>query len=462
MRYPWLLLMLSCAFVPAQAQMPTDTAFFWVSFADKAGTPYTIEQSDEFLSPRAIARRQRFGIPITEADLPVSAAYSARLSQEVLRVHYSSRWLNGAAVLALPEQVAALKALPFIKELRYIGPNNRKRAPQKAKAFDRTIVPEKMNPNSIYGPSEWQFTALKADSLHALGYTGQGILIAVLDGGFTGVDQMGFFDSLRTDGRLNIFRDFVDGDDMVFEDSGHGTSVLSVMGANVPGLLVGTAPGASYACIKTEDVRNEHRMEEYNWVAGLEFADSLGAEVVNSSLGYTTFSDSTMDYTYNDLNGQTSPASIAADFAHERGMIVVTSAGNEGDGSWRYVGTPADSKSVLAVGATTRSGQKASFSSFGPTPDGRMKPDVSAPGSRVGVASMSRYSLGASSGTSLASPLLAGMVASLWQAFPERSHLDIIAAIKQSGSQADKPDNELGYGIPDFMKAYRILKEQRP
>ncbi|MBK9492264.1 MAG: S8 family serine peptidase [Haliscomenobacter sp.] len=294
-----------------------------------------------------------------------------------------------------------------------------------------------------------------------LGHRGSGITVAVLDGGFTSADKHYVFDSLRTKNLLIPARDFVDNDWQVCESSSHGMQVLSVMGANQPGVLVGAAPNASYVLVKTEDVRSEYRVEECNWIAGLEYADSLGADIINSSLGYTTFSDKTMDYQYSSLNGA-SDASKAAELATARGMIVVNSAGNEGDSEWKYVGVPADSKGAFSIGAVDSKGKKAGFSSFGPTADGRIKPDVSAAGARVMSASASSNQIRPTSGTSLSAPLVSGMIAALWSAFPEKTNIEIMDAVRKSGSQADAPDNELGYGIPDFVRAFELLKGKSP
>jgi hypothetical protein len=222
---------------------------------------------------------------------------------------------------------------------------------------------------------------------------------------------------------------------------------------------MGTAPEASYYLFKTEDVGSEYRIEEFNWVAAAEYADSLGIDVINSSLGYTTFNDPKMNYTYEDLNGRTGICSRGADFAVLKGMLVVNSAGNEGDGNWHYIGTPADAHHVIAVGAVRSNGSKAGFSSFGPTPDGRIKPNVSAQGSRVVVANDKGNGLSQTDGTSFSSPIMAGMITTLWSAFPDKSNWEIKDAVEAAGSQTMLPDSALGYGIPDFFKAYLSMME---
>ncbi|MFT4760880.1 MAG: serine protease AprX, partial [Saprospiraceae bacterium] len=224
------------------------------------------------------------------------------------------------------------------------------------------------------------------------------------------------------------------------------------------GLMVGTAPDATYICLKTEDIRGEYLIEECNWVAGLEYADSLGVDVVNSSLGYTIFSDEKMNYSYEDLNGKTGIATRAASLAGQKGMIVVNSAGNEGDTEWKYIDIPADAENILTVGAVKSNLERARFSSVGPAADGRIKPEIVAMGQRVVTASVYGAKVNRSRGTSFSSPIIAGMVAALWQAFPNNTNHEIMQAIIQSSSQVDSPDNELGYGIPDFRMAYQFLK----
>lgn len=432
---------------------------YWVSFSDKAHTQYDPAVPEAFLSERAIVRRNRFGIQVTETDLPVNGAYLDSLKAAGTRVQYTSRWLNGAAVVANIRQAEALKQLEFVDSIQYISPYFGATSPRDHRyVMDSTGM--KME-SGKYGRSTRNIQMLNGDSLHQLGFQGEGMYIAVLDGGFTNVDKIPFFDSLRHHQETDLFYDFTNADRDVFESSTHGTSVLSAMAAYSPGILVGTAPRARYVCLKTEEVRGEHRMEEYNWVAALEYADSLGVDVVNSSLGYYAFSDRKMDYKPADLTGTISPASRAAGMAFDRGMIVVVSAGNEGDGRWKYIDIPADSPKALAIAAVSSNGQKAGFSSFGYDSIAVIKPDLAAPGVNVPVPNAYRSRLSAASGTSLAAPIMTGMITCLWQAFPELPNTEIVAALKASGNQADAPDRALGYGIPDFMKAYRSLLAKR-
>jgi subtilisin family serine protease len=299
---------------------------------------------------------------------------------------------------------------------------------------------------------------MRGDTLHQLGFHGEGMVVAVLDGGFPQADQPGFLGSYAPD-EVPIGYDFVERDDKVYDGGTHGSTVLSVMAARHPFFLMGTAPGADYLLFKTENGQGEYRQEEYNWVMGIEKADSLGADIANSSLGYTTFDDKRMDYTAKDLNGIRSPASRAAALAVEKGMIVCISAGNSGGDSWRYIGTPADAPGVIAVGALDQKDKRAFFSSFGYEDNPLIKPDLMAPGTQIPGVSTSGRGYYPANGTSLAAPLLTGLVACLWQAFPERTNQEIIAAIKRTADRADNPDREYGYGIPNFAAAYRYLSQ---
>ncbi len=442
---------------PLQAQQADSTQkYFWVAFTDKAGSPYSVDAPQQFLSERAIARRLKADIAITEEDFPPNPAYLDSLREKGATIHHTSRWLNAATILASEDSIEAIESLPMARSVDYVGIPYRKRERRAGKLRADSLLSPPLE-GKKYGYATNQIRLLKGDTLHEMGYTGKNIWVAVLDGGFIGVGDSPFFDSLRAGKQLLPTRDFVDGDEYAYESSTHGSRVLSAMGANVPGVMVGTAPGATYACVKTEDTRGEYRLEECHWVAGLEYADSLGADIINSSLGYTTFSDQAMNYSYEKLTGKESVASLAADIAFTKGMIVVTSAGNEGSSKWKHIGIPADASLALSVGATDFSGSRASFSSVGPTADGRIKPDVAAPGAWVALADPYAFQVSAGSGTSFASPIVAGLVASLWEAFPTADNASIVQAVKESASQAAVPDYELGYGVPDFGKAYRLL-----
>lgn len=428
---------------------------YWVQFKDKKGTPYSILKPQEFLSPRAIERRQRLGIPIDEMDLPVSPKYINELKKLGAVVYTTSKWFNAVTVYVEDEAaVKIMRRLSFVNNVEATGRYRKPRPIRKRKNRDyRNNYPKVGND---YGHGWNQISMLNGHKIHEMGFKGNGMFIAVLDGGFVNFDISPFFDSVRTENRVLESRDFVDNDNWAYEASNHGFNVVSTISANLPGMLIGTAPHATVVCIRTEEVGSELRIEEDNWIAGAEYADSLGVDVINSSLGYTHFDKKKMSYSYEDMDGNTARISIGADIASKKGILIVNSAGNEGNGSWRYIGTPADADSVLAVGAVNRKGNKAAFSSFGPTRDGRIKPSVSARGYQT-VVGTPTYRVDSASGTSFSSPVMAGMVTSLWQAFPNKNNMEIKYAVEQSGDLASNPNNSLGNGIPDMMKAYEML-----
>ncbi len=447
-----------CIFILCLSIGRPQPAKYWVEFTDKANSPYSLFRPYEFLSAKSLERRAHQGIPLDEADLPVNPAYLNALKQFGASIHNRSRWMNAATIVADSATVADISGLPFVELVKYVGKHLTKKRNIKEIVRPDSLPPYEALPE-YYGYGTAQISLMNGQFLHQIGFQGQGKMIAVLDGGFANVPAMPFFDSLRQKGQLVAGYDFADNDISVFESSSHGTQVLSAMAAHLPGLLVGTAPGASYLLIKTEDTRGEYLVEECNWVAGAEYADSLGADIINSSLGYTTFNDKSMDYRYQEMDGHHSLASRAADVAFSKGMLLVNSAGNNGNDDWRYIGAPADSRSVLSVGATTRQGELAGFSSVGPTSDGRLKPNISTLGQSVVVGSSEGYEMQLANGTSLASPLAAGMAAALWSAFPEKSNTEIFDAIEESGHLFKRLNFKMGYGIPDFLKAYLILKK---
>lgn len=427
-----------------------------VELTNKDNTPYSIFRPQDFLSARAIERRERMGIPIDETDLPITPNYIQTIEQMGVAIHAKSKWLNSVAIhtkdKALLEKISKL---PFVKTVKPLGKFRSVSKPILKKS--RPSVDVSKHEADYYGQADNQIKMLGGDVLHQYGYTGKGVHVAVFDGGFLNVYRMPVFDSIYSNNRLLGTHDFVEGDDFVYESSSHGTNVLACMGSKAPHLIVGTSPDASFYLFKTEDVKGEFRTEEFNWVAALEYADSLGVDVVNSSLGYTGFNDTTMSYKYHQLDGKTALCSRGAEIGASKGILIVNSAGNEGDGKWHYIGTPADTKGVLSVAAVRPNGTRASFSSWGPTPDGRIKPDVAAQGRFTVVASMNKYDITRTNGTSFSSPVMAGMVASLRQAFPHKTSEEIKDAIKLSGSISSQPDSSLGYGIPNFFFAYMTM-----
>lgn len=438
---------------------------YWVQFTDKIGTPYSLDAPEAFLTDRAIQRRANQGIAYTENDLPANPDYIAGVADAGASLLFVSKWLNGVSIETTSSAVLdAIAALPYVAETRKMVDHT---VASKPKSF---FEAENWNEGSLspvttqksanlfnYGNGFTQINQINGIPLHEAGYRGENMVIAVLDGGFDKTDVHPAFDSLWDNGRILGSKDFATPGNSVFNQSSHGTSVLSTMGANSPGQLIGTAPNASYWLLRPEYVYSENVLEEYNWVSAAEFADSVGADVINSSLGYIDFDLPQWDHTYPDMDGETNIATIGADIASSKGILVVNSAGNSGSSSsFPYIGAPADGKNVFSIGAVDGNGNRASFSSIGPTYDGRIKPEVMAMGLSAALASgSSSYTTG--SGTSFSSPILAGMATCLWQANPGFNNMEIKNAIMQSGDNVLNPNEFYGYGIPDFELANSIL-----
>lgn len=446
-------------------------AKYWVQFTDKNNTPFSVDRPKEFLSQRAIQFRQKYQIPIDETDIPVNVIYIQQVLDidSTMRLCTKSKWLNGITVYCERDGVLdSILKLPFVSFAeRTVTMSEPETRPDTPFVFEREQRNEwvwqhtyhsdwTQNHDFDYGLAGQQIRINNGHWLHRMGYHGETMRMMVMDAGFSNVDTLFVFRDLQQDQRLLGARNLVQPEVSPFVKHTHGTSVLSCIAAYVPGKMVGTAPMVEVYLCKTEDARSENKVEEDNWVAGLELADSLGCQVLNSSLGYTKFDDSTQVRTFHDLNGHVSRASQAATMAAAKGMIVCNSAGNEGSQKWRYLGAPADARDILTVGAVDGKGKIASFSSHGPASDGRVKPDVCAVGSGCYVASPSGF-IHLSFGTSFSSPIMSGMVACLWQAFPDKSNFEIMDAVRRSSNQYNAPDSLYGYGIPDMLKAYNLL-----
>ncbi len=456
-RFRRYLVVIALLLFSAIRQMCGQTApdKYWVQFTDKDAVEQSVEHPQEFLSTRAIQRRSNQGIAIVEQDLPVDTAYVnavLNLAPDVEIINVS-KWFNAITIHTsdslLIEEIANL---PFVADTRSVQllPNRKNMPPSVRHELNEPTTDE-------YGYSGAQTTIHAGQLLHEAGFWGAGMHIAVLDAGFRKADILPVFDKLHNEGRLVDTRDFVDGDNNVFHASDHGMMVLSTMAGYQPDSLLGTAIDATYYLYRTEDGSQENVIEEDNWIAAAEHADSIGVDLINTSLGYTTFDDSTSNYTYADLDGNTSRITIASDIAASKGILLVTSAGNSGSGAWHYIGTPGDADSVLTVGAVNRSGEHAAFSSFGPTADGRVKPDVMGIGEQSTIARTDSTFI-PGNGTSFSSPIMCGLVACLWQAFPEKSNMEIIDAVKKSSSLDTTPNDSMGYGIPNFWQAFSAFQ----
>ncbi len=451
-KWSWIIFsfcLLSFADVIAQGDK------YVVYFADKAGSPYSIEHPEAFLSPRSIARREKQGISIKETDLPVNKNYVAAVQATGVKVIYTSKWFNAALFEGDSAQAEAIEALPFTTIIDYARPgtsgNRTKNGGGNAIYFDETIeLPLEELANQA------QNAMLGISQMHAQGFNGDGVLVAVLDGGFRGVDTAPYFQHLFENQQYIDGYDFVGNSSNVFKYGQHGTEALSCIVGYEAGKLEAAAYKADVMLYVTEDGGSEYRIEEYNWLFAAERADSVGVNIISTSLGYTTFDDNSMNYTYNELNGETAVITKAANMATAVGIICVASAGNEGAYSWRYVSAPADAPDILAVGAVSLDQNRVSFSSIGPTKDGRIKPDVSALGLQTVVGDASG-NITTANGTSFAAPLVSGLVAGFWQAHPELTNFEVMEKIKASGSTSIAPNNEIGYGVPNFNRAIEIV-----
>jgi len=433
---------------------------YWVELTDKKDSPYSIDRPEEYLSPRAIARRKKQNITIVENDLPVNRNYIELIESEGAQILHSSKWFNAVTIQTTDEKaIDRIKALAFVKHTKLlynkIEVGGKRKVNTMLESFLEGMAPDLPETDSKYGFAFRQIEQLKGEQLHYADHRGEGMIIAVLDAGFYNMYRMETFDHLRKDGRLLGTWDFVDGDSLVYEDDMHGMNVLSCMAAYTEYEMIGTAPKASYWLIRTEDNWSENPIEEANWIAGAEMADSLGADLINSSLGYNTFDTKSMSHTHKDLNGK-SLASRAATMCAHKGMIVCNAAGNEGSSKWKKIGIPADADSIVTVGGIDKNFVHSDFSSFGPTADGRIKPTVCAMATATTVAS-SKNKFYPSQGTSFASPVMCGMIACLWQANPTKTNMEIIQAVMQSSDNYNTPDNTYGYGVPNFELANRIL-----
>jgi serine protease AprX len=437
-----------------------------IQFKNKGGTTHTLNDPGPYLSQRAINRRIRYNISLDSTDLPVPASYISQIqSIPNVIILNTSRWLNAIAVQTMDANaISAINALSYVQSTSSIAAREVKDAKNKFPEVNKLSLNAAARTSQAksdyfnYGTGSLAEIRLhNGEFLHNVGLRGQGMQVAMLDGGYFNYTSLKAFDSINANAQVLSTWDFVAGNASVVEDHPHGMQCFSIIGANIPGQFIGKAPKAGFHLFRTEDVATEFPIEEFNWACGAERADSTGSDIISSSLGYGyDFTDPVPDYLYSDLNGDITISARAADLAAKKGLLVFNSAGNSGTDYWRMITTPADGDSIVAVGSVNTLGVVASNSSYGPSADGRIKPDLASVGLNAMI-QLTNNNIGTGSGTSYACPNIAGLSTCLWQGFPEFNNMRIIRALKEAGSLYATPNDRIGYGITDMKKAFGSL-----
>ena len=444
-----MMMGLLLAFVGSQAQQ--DTLKYRICLKDKAATEYRLDKPEAYLSAKAIERRKRQGLAVDSTDLPVCAKYVDAIRKNGVRIVLTGKWENFVTVSCCDTMaIKRITSLPFVRSVEKVW--TRPAGGKRGDAQRDTLInrPDSL-PGQYYGAGEAQIRLSQGDKLHEAGFRGQGMTVAVIDAGYHNADRIAALSNAKVLGT----KDFVNPNEDIYAEQKHGMNVWSCMAMNRPEVMVGTAPEASYWLLRSEDDYSEHLVEQDQWAAAVEFADSVGVDVINTSLGYYTFDDASKNYTYRQLDGHYALMSRQASRIADKGMVLVCSAGNSGDDSWKKITPPADAENVLTVGAVNKEGVLAAFSSVGNTADGRIKPDVVAVGYKADIIGTDG-NLTKANGTSFASPIVCGMVTCLWQACPTLTAKQLIGLVRRSGDRAGWPDNIYGYGIPDMWKAYQM------
>ncbi len=448
-------LVLLCFLPGFSPEVKSQDFMFRIELKDKGKPPYSIDNPSAYLSQKSIERRQKQGIAIDSTDLPLDPAYMEQIRTTGATIKAVSKWLGTVVVhLSDSSRVTMLKNLNFVDSVHYVWKGTFphidviKTSVNPDSVFKNTDAPEKeMN---AYGEGYSQINMLNGVLLHELGFKGKGMMIAVMDGGFQNVDLIPLFSPER----IKEVRSFSHrAENPLRNGTSHGTSVLSCMLANESGVMIGTAPEADYYLLSTEVSGEEYPVEEDYWVAAAEYADSIGVDIFNTSLGYSTFDDSTLNHSHEQLDGKTIPISKAASMAGNKGILLFNSAGHEGNKAWVKISPPADAMEVVTVGAVNENKEIAAFSSYGPTEDKRVKPDMVALGQRAAIVNETGAVV-RGNGTSFATPVLAGMGACLWQALPHKTSKEIIALMQSVSDRYTQPDDQYGFGIPDIYQAY--------
>lgn len=467
------LLVLCCTALLLLVESDAQFNFYILRLKNKGGSTHTFSNPSTYLSQRAIDRRARYNIAIDSTDLPVSSAYISQISSiPNVQIYNVSRWLNTVAVqISDPAAITAINALPFVHSIAGVANRVSATIGRTKPIWQEEIFPldepaariqqvQENYYNYGTGASYNEIHLHNGEFLHNLGLRGQGMQLAMMDGGFYSYNVLSAFDSANEANQFLSTWDFVDKQTNVADDHPHGMSCLSTIAANMPGLFIGTAPKTKFHLFRTENVASEYPIEEFNWACAAERADSVGADVISSSLGYGYgFNNPFADYPYSDLNGNITMAARAADLAAKKGVLVFNAAGNSGNDYWKKITTPADGDSVVAVGGVNILGVVGSYSSYGPSGDGQVKPDLAAVGTGALIQTPGN-TVAVGNGTSYACPKLAGLATCLWQGFPEFNNMKIVQAMKEAGSIYTTPDDRIGYGIPDMKKAFVSLLDE--
>ena len=437
-----------CTFFPSHSQ---EGFMYRLMLKDKGNPPFSTEQPEMFLSEKSIQRRTKQGFSVDSTDLPIDPSYFQAIANTGAEIRTSSKWVK-TVVVYIPDSslISPLKNLPFIDTLYCVWKGslpNQASIRNKNYEAEQTRLEDDIN---SYGAGFTQISLNNGYLLHDAGFRGKGMTIAVIDGGFSNADSIDYFDFQKVKGIKSFNHEI---DDPLREGVDHGTRVLSCMLSDKPGEMIGTAPEAEYYLLRSEVDNEEYPVEEDYWVAALEYADSVGADIVTSSLGYGYFDDSSMDQTQDQLDGKSVPISVAAGLAASRGILLFNSAGNEANNAWRKIMFPGDAFNMLTIGAITGDSVRSYFSSVGYTADGRVKPDLMAMGTNTAVVGGDGQVVH-SSGTSFSTPIIAGLSACLWQALPELTSFEMIQALQETADAFSHPDSLMGYGIANVYKAY--------
>jgi len=463
-----LFLMLSfCGHAATKSKYPGGKQYMYrLTLTDKKESPYRLDHPTRWLSQKSVSRRRRQGLQLDSTDLPVSPRYLKIIRSQVnVEIVGKSRWNNTVVVRSNDTMtVNTLKELPFVSktELVWVSPDSIDKRLRREKYHDYFNAWDSVK-HERYGVGKEQIESLHGDRLHNIGFRGKGMTIAVLDGGFQNVNVIPAFRNVKIEGIRDLVWHNPDtphpeiSDEQIYYEPDHGTRVLSAMAVNEPEVLVGTAPDARYWLIRCEDSQSEQPVEEDYWAMAAELADSAGVDIINSSLGYNEYDAPHQSLSLSQLDGQSTLISHTASLLARKGIVLVNSAGNTGMGPWKKICVPADADDMLTVGAINPQGGNAPFSAVGPSQDGRVKPDVVAIGSPATLIS-GRGSIVRDMGTSFSTPIVCGLIACLWQAFPHMTAAGIIDLVRKCSDNYFTPNNIYGYGKPNFWKGYMVAR----